>query len=178
MKIRRAEPEEVNVNLIPIMNLFTALIPFLLLSAAFFHMAVIQVAVPFVSDTDAEVVERQPQDALTLNVRITANHYQLSASSETVDPVELQKMTAVVTRMRGSEEVEAMTLRQLSEVAHTIKGRYTASTRALVMPDDDIPYEDVVAVLDAIREITIVFQGSAMRVPLFSQVILSSVEEE
>ena len=43
---RRKRAEPADINLTPVMNLFVVLIPFLLLSAAFFHVSVIPTSLP------------------------------------------------------------------------------------------------------------------------------------
>ena len=49
---RQAKEEDHDLNLIPVMNLFMVLIPFLLMGAAFFHMAVIPTSTPSHLATD------------------------------------------------------------------------------------------------------------------------------
>jgi biopolymer transport protein ExbD len=61
--IRQAE-EEPELNMIPIMNMFMVLIPFLLMSASFFHIKAINTSIPIHADMPANryCPERVPQN--------------------------------------------------------------------------------------------------------------------
>lgn len=168
------ESEEVTINLIPIMNLFTALIPFLLMSAVFYQLSVVRISVPVASDTGETDIAKE-EDKITLNMRITRESFDLSGSSDTLDPSILKRLKAQVPRAEGDEEAQAATYAQLSEAAFQIKGKYTSSDTSIVVPDDDIPYEHVVGALDAVREIWVDRNGDRLRVVLFPRVVLSSL---
>jgi len=163
--------EDVTPNLIPIMNLFTALIPFLLMSAVFYQLSMIPVSVPVASSTgDPDVTELETK--VTLSIRIHADRYELSASSATVPEAELAKLTAVVPRTQGDSK-EAI-LAEVSRAAYRIKGTYDASDTVIVVPSDDTPYEVIVDTLDAVRELRIQRDGARAYVSLFPRVVLSS----
>lgn len=159
------EVEEVNPNLIPIMNLFTALIPFLLMSAVFYEISVIQITVPVASES-GETDNAKEEDKVTLNMQVKEDRFVLSASSDTIDPKILKGLTTTVMRQGDKEEAYD----ELSQAAYKIKGDYTQSDTAMVAPDDDIPYEIIVRAMDSVRRIKI--EGS--RVRLFGRVVLTS----
>lgn len=175
MAVRIKEPEEVTLNLIPIMNLFTALIPFLLLSAAFFHLAIIKISVPVVSETgDTDIAKEE--DKITLNLNILKDKFELSASSDVLTTAQKAKLFKVVQRPQNPDkEARKATLEQLSKKAKEIKGSYTASDTVIIVADGDIPYEEVIEAMDAVREITVERAGIKSRVTLFPKVVLSSI---
>lgn len=172
--VRIPELEEIHLNLIPIMNLFTALIPFLLLSAAFFHMGVIQVTVP-VASSDGSVDAAKAEDKITLNLRITQNAFVLSASSDTIDPQIIAVLKSEVKRSGGKFSEKDPSWEALSQQALKIKGDYVQSDTVIVSPAGDVPYEDVVAALDAVRMATVQRGESKSRVALFSKPVLASM---
>ena len=52
---RRAQEEDPDIDILPVMNMFMVLIPFLLMSASFFHIQAINTSVPVHADTPAKV---------------------------------------------------------------------------------------------------------------------------
>lgn len=176
MRIQLPDVEETQLNLIPIMNLFTALIPFLLMSAAFFHMAVIQVTVPVASTSGETDVEKE-EEKITLTVRLTEKAFEVSTASDTIDPEVLKSFNAKIPRSIDSPEAAEKSYAQLSEHAFKIKTQYTESDRAIVVPDNDIPYSQVIETLDALRQTLREISGARRKVALFPKVVLSSLVE-
>lgn len=169
------EQEEVQPNLIPIMNLFTALIPFLLMSAAFFHLSVIQVSVPVAGEPGEETDIAKEDDKITLNLNISEAEFKMSASSDTIDPDVLKKLKKTVPKAKGDKDAEEAMWQALTDAAAQIKGSYIKSDTVIVVADDDVPYEEVVFALDAVRETTEVVAGAKQRIKLFPRVVLSSL---
>ena len=169
----RRAVEETELNLIPIMNLFTALVPFLLLSAIFYRIAIIQVTVPVASSTgDTDVAKEE--DKVTLTVRIRPQYFQLSAASDVLDPAALKALESRIER-GGDAAARKSACRELEERAFAVKSRYTASDTVIVVPDDEVPYEEVVEALDALRDTRREVAGQLSRVSLFPRVVLSSL---
>ena len=175
MAVQRRDPEEVILNLIPIMNLFTALIPFLLLSAAFFHLSIIQITIPVASTETGETDIAKEEDKITLQMDITATEFQLAAASDTLDPSIIGRLKQNIPRIKGAnDEAEKAMYDSLRDAAYKIKGTYTASDTVIVTPDPEIPYEEVIHAMDAVREITIERGRMKSKVGLFPRVVLSS----
>lgn len=167
------EEEDANINLIPIMNLFTALIPFLLLSAAFMHLSILKVTVPVVSQSDETDVARE-FDKVTLTLRVHAGSYEVAAASDALSVGELNALSVRIPRSGADDKA---TLRVLAERAFTIKSKYPQSDTVMIVPDDDIPYADIVVVTDALRESQRQVQGLPVQVSLFPRVVLSSIAQ-
>jgi hypothetical protein len=169
MALKVRAPDEVQLNLIPIMNLFTTLIPFLLMSAVFFRLSIIQITVPVASETGETDIAKE-EDKITLNLQIFADRFELSASSDTLEPEKVKALRATIDRKALAGEAAYA---KLSEEAYRIKGKYTGSDTAIVVPESDVAYEDVVGAIDAARDIRLVKENNA-RVVLFPKVVLSS----
>lgn len=165
------EVEECNPNLIPIMNLFTALIPFLLMSAVFYRLSIIQISVP-VNAEGGETDIAKEEDKITLNLQVFPDRFEMSASSDTLTPDILKRMVATVPRANADDQEPV--LRQLSEEAHRIKGKYTSSDTVIIVPEDNIPFQDVIWALDSVRNIKLEREGEQVSVTLFPKVVLSS----
>ena len=63
----------------------------------------------------------------------------------------------------------------LSDAAAQIKGSYIKSDTVIVVANDDVPYEEVVFALDAVRETMEQVAGAKQRIKLFPRVVLSSL---
>ena len=148
------EQEEVTPNLIPILNLFTALIPFLSMSAAFFHLSVIQVSVPVAGEPGEETDIAKEDDKITLNLNISETEFKLSASSDTIGPDTLKKLRKTIPKAKGDKQTEEAMWEALTSAAADIKGSSIKSDTVIVVADEDVPYEEVVYALDAVRETT------------------------
>ena len=165
------EIDEATPNLIPIMNLFTALIPFLLMSAVFFRLSIIQISIP-VNAEGGETDIAKEEDKITLNLQVFPDRYEMSASSDTLTPDILKRMVATVPRSKADDQEPV--LQQLSQEAHRIKGKYTSSDTVIIVPEDDIGFQDVIWAIDAVRNIKLEREGEQVTVTLFPKVVLSS----
>lgn len=78
VKVKRADPE---LDLLPIMNLFSILIPFLLSVAVFQKMAVIDINMPLQSMAQPEDTPPPEDDLLNLTVTITSTGIQIASKN-------------------------------------------------------------------------------------------------
>lgn len=167
-RYKRAK-EEVEVNLIPVMNLFVTLIPFLLLAAAFYHVGVIPTSLPSQTDQTSDIAA-DPR-AVTVNLHLEPDRIQMSASSAVMDEETLSRLS--LSMPRGPEGFD---LELLQSVLYQIKQKYEKSDTVIVLPDAEVEYKDVVMVLDVAREI-VIDEGTETeeRVPLFPVVVMSQM---
>ncbi len=77
------ELEEITLNLLPFMNLMTLLIPFLLLSASFITIAVIDSSLPAIGAPQPKdkTEEEEKEPPLNLQIGITEEGFTLSGTS-------------------------------------------------------------------------------------------------
>lgn len=164
----REAPKELNV--LPVMNLMVTLIPFLLLGAAFYKIAVIPATLPS-HDPSAEADQKPPSDEIiTLNLIIELDRIELTASSATVSPEQLDTLKTTLPLKGGQLDAA-----QLTEAVARFKGGYPKSDTVLVLPAPQIPYQLLVAVLDATRER---ISKSGAKQPLFPVSVFSERIEE
>ena len=159
--------EEAEVNLIPVMNLFVTLIPFLLMCAAFYHVGVIPTSLPTQSDGASSIEDAR--DAVTVNLHLDHDRIQISAVSATLDEEVLAGLTMTVPRTK-----EGYDLTLLGNALFHIKNLYPASDTVIVLPEGTVEYQEVVRVLDTAREQTLEpGTPEEHRRPLFPVVVLS-----
>ena len=158
--------EVADVNLIPVMNLFVTLIPFLLLAAAFYHVSVIPTSLP--SQTDGVSDTASDNVSVTVNLLVERNRIKLTASSATLDEDALSEMSLEIKKKGDKFDLDLLTSALVE-----IKKRYKKSDTVIVLPADDIPYRDIVMILDTSRERRTEVKGKEKSEPLFPVVVLS-----
>ncbi len=137
-------PQDDSLNLIPIMNLFVALIPFLLISAAFFNVSVINASVPAIQKDRSDLASTE--DSVTLMVQLLPSGYRISASSETLDRASLEALRAEIPRQGERPDLERFA-RHLA----VCKELYPKSDTMILVADPSILYQELIETMDAAR---------------------------
>jgi len=148
---RRAAASE-ELNLVPIMNLVTILIPFLLMSAQFVEFAIIESTLPAIC-ADCEQ-DQSPDKPMRLTVQVDDNGIVLdvvnSGLPEYDEPVAVPCLTDTCAWTDAPSEafdVPALTQR-LAELADA----HPDTRSAILVPGAGVTYEELVLIMDAIRE--------------------------
>jgi biopolymer transport protein ExbD len=138
-----AEVEE--LNMIPVMNLFIVLIPFLLSAAAFYQVAVIPTSTP--QQVVQPATDEDPT-AVMVNLVIRADGgLSLSVSGGDADEDGLRAMGADFPTKAGRADVAG-----LQAALATLKARYPASETAFILPEDSVGVQTLVEIVDGVRE--------------------------
>ncbi len=155
--------EEPNVDMVPIMNMFLVLIPFMLLSASFFHVKAINASMP-VSANQTEVEkatdEQNKKIKILVTVEIKENSLYLYGISAEADPKEVSSMEANYTKTGGEYPMNLFV-----QHLQTIKKKYPLSDTLIVIPKDEVVYDTIIKTMDAAR-----YVGKKV---LFPKVVLS-----
>jgi len=147
------------LNLIPMMNLICMLIPFLLLTAAFVKVAVVDVSSPRFVDGPAPGQAREyepPHFTLT----ITDQGYQIFVNGEKLTS---REVGPTLPRLNGGQYNHD----GLRFLAQEIKNRDRTKTSVILSAEPDVPYEELIEVMDAVRE-------DADGEPLFPEVVVAN----
>lgn len=156
MRKLRKPPEEASLDLVPVMNLVTILIPFLLMSAQFVTLAVIDSTLPAIVD-NTEVVE-QPEDEeekLGLSILLTTDGFTLTGKGiENVLPKEDDddQGPKVPCLEPGCPNPDSYDYDELRARLVKLKDNWPDEDSAILVPESTIPYEVVVLTMDAARE--------------------------
>ena len=159
-KGRRNSDDDTELNMIPIMNIFLVIIPFLLTSVSFFHIKVISTSVPVMADSMHESVKPE-KIKLTVIVEMRRADMRLSAAAEKLDPQELEQFKQKI----KPQTAGMYPLMELNAYLQSIKSIYPASDTLILIPDETVIYESIIQAMDAARN----FNES----PLFPNVVLS-----
>jgi biopolymer transport protein ExbD len=138
--------------LVPMIDIFTVLVTFLLMTAVFSRIAIVELDLP--SSAGGPVTE--PKFRLEVIVRDAG--FELSNGKEVI---------AAVPKVDGGYD-----LKTLSELAQALKQDHPESDDASVLLEPAIPYDDLIQAMDAIRSIETPAQGGAepTRVALFTNI--------
>jgi biopolymer transport protein ExbD len=127
--LSRADGE---LEILPMMNLFVALIPMLLLSAVFLEVTVIRMNLP--SDSSAA---QAPSERLALTVSIEEDRWVLESSKTERQTLDRSQP--------GSEQ-------ELRTALTSLKERFPQNNEIVIRSEARTRYADIVAVMDISRE--------------------------
>jgi biopolymer transport protein ExbD len=155
------------LELVPVMNLFMVLIPFLLMGAAFYQIGVIPSSLPTSTPDDSDV-PRTPTK-VTVNLIITPDRIDLGASSTSLDEEQLEALGGSWPLRDGKYDTEGVQAQLLS-----IKQRYPHSDTLIALPHEELDYQSLVEILDRTREFEAPPAGGAKKTyELFPVVVFS-----
>jgi len=162
---RLQSAEDVDVDMVPIMNMFLVLIPFLLMSASFFQIKAINTSVPVQAENNStELATKTPKDIkVTVIVQIGQKGLDISAISDYAEYEDLMKLETRIAKVDKGE----YPLDQMAAYLQKIKEIYPSSDTIIIIPDASVVYETIIQTMDIAR-----YLGSS-DIPLFPNVVLS-----
>lgn len=127
------------VNITPVMNLFLVLIPFLLLSAEFVRIAVLELNLPSTAAAqDPSKTKKDDKPMVLIMVRIEDGGFEIKAGKLAKSRIPMKD---------NSFQFDA-----LENELRKIKQQYPGSEEITVQPTDSILYEIIVKVMDTCRD--------------------------
>ncbi len=152
-----ADAEE--LDLVPIMNLVTILIPFLLMASSFVTLAVIDSTLPAIGQP--QQVEQDPDDKppLMLSLMITNKGITVAGADAVLFPEGAPELAEGEERpptipCPGSEcaGMDDYDFLELTRILGMIKDEYPDDENVILVPESRVPYEIIVKVMDHSRE--------------------------
>lgn len=145
---RHKETPELDVT--TFLNLMVVLIPFLLITAVFSRITIMELNLPTAAGAHAAA---KPE--VTIEVIVRKNTLQIGNGRGVVHSI--------------PKVNDKYDLKQLSEYLQKLKSKYGAKDDATVLIEPDIDYEDVIHVMDAVRvaEVRQPGQEEVQKVELF-----------
>ncbi len=140
-KVKTRPTGNPELQMTPIMNVFLILVPFLLLTASFIKIAVLEMTLPSLSQspsasTTAATEEKKP---LVLNMlAVRPNGFELKSPTLTFPFIE--------------KKGEHYDFEQLQSSLRQIKDKFPDSEDMVIQPEDTIKYDDVIKVMDHCRD--------------------------
>lgn len=160
---RKISDPAVEINMVPIMNMFLVLIPFLLMSSSFLHLKAIDTSVPVRAVPDnSEEQEKKSEIIVTAVIKLNYSGIDLSITSDELSEAQL---SALDMQLKWQGEGVEQNKQSIASALKQIKDQYPKSSTLILSPGDDVIYEDIVTVMDAARKL----EGQ----PLFPIVVIS-----
>ncbi len=132
---RRHAPETAELNITAFMNLMVILVPFLLITAVFSRLAILELNLP---GSSTEPVEPQDQ-VFQLEVIVRSNQIEIGDRN--------QGLLGIYPNAEdGSYDYAAVSTKLLD-----LKGRYEDKTDASILLEQDIAYDVLVQIMDRVR---------------------------
>lgn len=125
-----------DLNLTPVMNLFMVIIPFLLLTAVFAKTAIIDTYLPQESEGGKGNQATPPK---ILIVKVVEKGIELGGVGDGI----------FIPKIEGK-----LNLKQLAAELVKLKDKYPKEEEAILLFDPQMPYEQVVQIMDTTRETT------------------------
>ncbi len=138
LRNRRRHRETADINITAFMNLMVILVPFLLITAVFSRVSVLELNLPGPSAESNEQIE----NALNLEVTVRESSIEIG-----------DRRTGLLKRFkRGAEGHDYAAL---SAYLKKVKARAPNVDEATLLLEPDIPYDVLVQVMDAVRVVVV-----------------------
>lgn len=147
----RKEPPELDIT--SFLNLMVVLVPFLLITAVFSRITILQLNLP------TGVGEEQAQEKkITIEVIVRGDRIELSDGSQ------------LVARFPNTEDGE-YDIEALADTLYEIKRNYPGKRDATVLMEPDLEYQVLVRVMDAVTTVEVIEDdGTTSKIDLFPQI--------
>jgi biopolymer transport protein ExbD len=133
---RERRPEDAELNITPVMNMFLILVPFLLLTAVFVRIAVLELSLPSLKKDGTR--EQRPESAVLIILSVTEKGFELRAPNTKIPMI----------RRKGEEYDYDTLIRRLRELDR----KFVGVDDVIISPAATIKYEVIVKVMDRCRE--------------------------
>jgi len=153
---KRRHKEATELNITAFMNLMVILVPFLLITAVFSRLAVLELNLP-AAQSEVQNEPEEPEFRLEITVR--------------EDAIEVgERNNGTLSRIANSGE--DYDLSALSSYLQDVKGQFPDKADATLLLEPDIEYETLVAVMDTVRVVELLDEsaGSVVRYELFPEI--------
>jgi len=164
----KKEPPELNIT--TFLNLMVVLVPFLLITAVFSRITIMELSLP-AGEGGAD--SKKPQ--LSIEVVVREKGLEISNGKQVLARFPLLKEEDVegVADEEGSIDVSRLyDLELLSDYLVKIKTKYPDKTDALVLMEPDIEYRVLIRVMDSVRSSFIRQKGEEGGADVLQQVVL------
>jgi biopolymer transport protein ExbD len=155
-----------HLNITSMLDVLVILVVFLLYNVSFeiLHLSLVNASVPTIAEEQTTIsIDRK---AVNMTLQIKSDGFKLSGGNEYLDEKQMAKLNHSLPLNRGKYDFPALT-RFLAQ----IKGDYPNSRNLIIVSDDDVLYETMVAAMDAARELPA--RSATEARPLFPDVVVS-----
>ncbi len=150
---RRYDGDSTELNITAFMNLMVILVPFLLITAVFSRLAILELNLP---GSSTEPVDRQDQ-TFQLEVIVRTDKIEVGDRN--------QGLLGIYPNNADGYDYDA-----LSGKLSALKKAYPSKTDAAILLESDIPYDTLIQVMDRVRIAEVIKGDSIVRSELFPDI--------
>ena len=151
---RRRRREDPEINITAFMNLMVVLVPFLLMTAVFTHLSILELNLPSLGDTSQN---KKDKPGFELHVTIRNNALILADSRGGI----IKRIPKV--KSGHNYQMLTSTLKQ-------VKARFPDKTNATILSEQNTKYDDLVSTMDAVRMYSALVDGEIIQAELFPDI--------
>jgi len=158
------------LNITTFLNLMVVLVPFLLITAVFSRVTILELSLPTGGSSSADNKQQ-----LTIEVIVREKGLEIGNGKQVLARFPLLKAQDVEVVEGGGVEPDISKLydtKLLSKYLTKIKAKYPDKTDALVLMEADIEYRVLIRIMDAVRSTFIRQQGAEGKADVLQQVVL------
>ncbi len=158
MRRRRLRKDAAHLEITAFINLIVVLVPFLLSTAVFSRLAVMDLQLPSALAASQALEQLKPGD---LQLEVVLRH----------DAIEVgDRIGGLILRIERQPGQDAQALKQLAALMVEVKTKFPDKAEATVLAEPETPYDDLVQVMDAVRA-SVTAQGAKLvRADLFPHI--------
>lgn len=154
MRVRRLRRHPTGLDVTAFINLIVVLVPFLLSTAVFTRLAVLELTLP---PQASGALEKLDKDNLQLEVVIRADALEVG-----------DRIGGLIQRIERKGDGKDML--ELAQLMQQIKQRFPDKTAAAILPEPAVAYDTLVQVMDAVRAGRQVQGAKVVAVDLFPDI--------
>jgi len=156
MRVRRLRKEAAHLEITAFINLIVVLVPFLLSTAVFTRLSVIDLALP--AQNNGSQLEQLKAENLQLEIVVRQEALEVGDRIGGL----IQRIPAAA---NGAPDTHA-----LQQLVQMIKTKFPDKTEATVLAEPNTPYETLVLVMDVVRAGHLEQDGKAVKAELFPNI--------
>jgi biopolymer transport protein ExbD len=130
---------DTEINLTGVMNVFLIMIPFLLLTAVFMRISVLELSLPSLDKKSAEVKEQKPKSVVLNFLAVRENGFELRVPDLKLPDIpkknNIYDWETLVSQLKQAKE------------------KYPDSEDIIISPENAIIYDTIVTIMDRCREV-------------------------
>ena len=146
--------EPADINITAFMNLMVILVPFLLITAVFSRITILELNLPAAGSTS-----EQQEQQFELEIIVRESGVEIG-----------DRNGGLIKRVAATEQ--GHNLNEISEVLQQVKARFPEKLNATLLLEENTPYDTLVQVMDSIRVARVVQAGSVQLAELFPEIAI------
>jgi biopolymer transport protein ExbD len=152
-RVRRAHREAPELNITAFMNLMVVLVPFLLISAVFSHLAILQLNLP--PDSNKSQADQNQKKERNFEVIVRK------------DRITVADTLGGVIKDIANDNNKQYDFKALSELLVKIKAKFPEKQNITILLEPEVPYDTLVQAMDTVRVVSVVEAASVVKKELF-----------